>query len=224
MRSFVATLIVVGLAIPSANAAESHRSLILRLAQAAEDDLVAAAPRHAVSEAPPQPAAAPRPAVVADPAPLQTLTPRAVPPAPVPEASQPAPVQAPAPAQAQIAPPPAAPVPQAPAPQAAAPLPPTPAPLPSQPIVAMTGEQMTAIGVGIIGGLLVLDGVIGVPPAAAAFIGGLAGQWWYGRQQAPAADYSITHRVTGPLWHDAALRGDGAFERRWLDTSPDRTW
>lgn len=150
-----------------------------------------------------------------------TDTPAVAPVVPVAPAPQ-APVAAQPPAVAPAPPVMAQPAPAQPADKEAAPAQ-TPALPPAQPpaaMLAMPVEQLAAIGVGVIGGLIVLDS-IGVPTAAAAFLGGLAGQVWYSNTAAPATDYPLTQRITSRLWHDAAIRDGEAMNRRWLDKVND---
>lgn len=223
MRKTIAILAAAHLAAGAAHAGDLRSSLAGRLvpAQAHAVGIAAAEPpaperagRAVVVQAPlPLPtnpaaeAAASADATTAIPVPAPA--PVTVPPPPAPPAvtqaqPNPAPVQA-APAQPHN---PAAPaVPQT--------LPAPVAPDAALPGFAMSGEQLATIGVGVIGGLIILDS-IGVPTAAAAFVGGLAGQWWYSVNHGPSDDYVVTRRVTNRLWQDAAIRDGEAMNRRWL--------
>ncbi|HEY0833659.1 MAG TPA: hypothetical protein VGE72_07090 [Azospirillum sp.] len=58
-------------------------------------------------------------------------------------------------------------------------VPPSAAPGAPQPLLNLEPQQIVAIGLGIVGGLIVLDGVIGVPTLVAAVIGGFAGNWFH---------------------------------------------
>ena len=193
MRSVVAMVIMAQMVAGGALADEIRPRLgaaWLFPAQANDESTAPAeppAPRHA----------APRPPVAQAPAPPQSAeeTPA---PQPAPEALEP---PAPPPA-AQAAPAPSAPLPPVFGPQ-------------GEPVLVMTVPHLAAIGVGVIGGLIVLDGVLGVPTAAAAFVGGLTGQWWHTNYQAPAPDHRVIFRSTPRAWQDTAGR-DGAMPQRWL--------
>lgn len=236
MRTVVAVVVVSSLAAVSAQAGELHRSMSGRLwpvqAVAAEPPPLERVTRESVTRAPLETPAAqvvetPAAQVVETPAPPAppatapgTTTDKdvAAAPSPAAPAAEPAPAapQPPA-AQAPVAQSPAAQSPgvQAPVTQAPAGVPPAAAAA-SSPMFSMPAEQLTAIGVGVIGGLVVLDSV-GVPTAAAAFLGGLAGQLWYSYNSAPPSpDYSVTQRITSRSWHDAAVRDGAVMNRRWL--------
>ena len=193
MRSVVAMVIMAQMVAGGALADEIRPRLgaaWLFPAQANDESTAPAeppAPRHA----------APRPPVAQAPAPPQSAeeTPA---PQPAPEALEPPP----RPPAAQAAPAPSAPLPPVFGPQ-------------GEPVLVMTVPHLAAIGVGVIGGLIVLDGVLGVPTAAAAFVGGLTGQWWHTNYQAPAPDHRVIFRSTPRAWQDTAGR-DGAMPQRWL--------
>ena len=190
MRTIVAIMVAAGMAAGAAQAGEVRSSWLTRIqAVAAEDGGAESKP----------PTAAPRPPVAQAP-----ITP--------PQSAHPP--AAPLPPVAEI--PPETQEPATPPPNA------TPTPRPpilavDAPVFTMTGEHVAAIGVGVVGGMVILDGVLGVPMAAAAFVGGLAGQLWHTTYQAPVAEARINHRTTGHIWQEAVAR-DGAAKKRWLQT------
>ena len=93
--------------------------------------------------------------------------------------------------------------------QAAAPRPPRVVVVPpDEPVFTVTGSQLASIGVGAVGGMIFLDGLIGLP--AAAFIGGLAGQWYYTNNIAPDEAVRVKQRATGQQWQTAVTRDGGA--------------
>jgi len=97
-----------------------------------------------------------------------------------------------------------------PAPQS--PVPGAPA-APAQPLAGMLNlepQQMVAIGLGVVAGLIVLDGVIGLPTVVAAVIGGFAGNWFHHyTQRTSGAKPNPVHYIADgdqqaiPLWSSA---------------------
>jgi len=86
---------------------------------------------------------------------------------------------------------------------------------PDEPVFTITGNQLAAIGVGVIGGMILLDGLVGLP--AAAFVGGLAGQWYYTNNIAPDDEYRVNRRATGQQWQTAVVRdGTAAIGARYM--------
>jgi hypothetical protein len=195
MRSLVAVMVAASFTVATAQAGETRYKWVLQPIQAVEDGGEVAAP---------PPLSAPRPPVAEAPA---------VPPSPVaPFAATPAPAAPPvvgtAPEEAE---PPTVPAPR----------PPSVATPAETTVFSMTGEHVAAIGVGVIGGLVILDGVLGVPAAAAAFVGGLAGQWWHTTYQVPSSEYRVNRRVPLHVVQEAAAR-DGAANGRLLKVvTPD---
>jgi hypothetical protein len=59
-----------------------------------------------------------------------------------------------------------------------------PAPAPQKPgdMFGLNSSQVVAIGVGIVGGVVIAEAVIGLPVVAGAVAGGLVGNWWYSQQ------------------------------------------
>ena len=231
MRTFVVVAAVSSLAAVTAEASDLRRAMSGRLipvqAVAVEPPALERAPREAVTRTPlPAP-----PVIMAQEAPVvSTQKTFSVPPqeavaAPTADTASSAPQEtasaAPAPAATDAPPAQTQPVP---APQQQPPMTVQP-PLAMEPAPSWTSNdvtfsmpagQLAAIGVGVLGGLVVLDG-IGIPAAAAAFVGGLAGQAWYSYTYTPpAADYSVTQRITTRSWHDAAVRDGASMNRRWL--------
>lgn len=108
----------------------------------------------------------------------------------------------------------AAPAPQGPAPDAAAPQ--------NQPLLRMPDlepQQIVAIGLGVVGGLIVLDGVIGLPTIVAAVIGGFAGNWFHhytqrtsGAKPNPVHFVADGDRSAVPLW-SSAVSTDRSYAR-----------
>jgi hypothetical protein len=186
MRSVVAVVAASILAIGTAQAGEYPYNWLVHRAQAVDDG----------GDDPVRPSPAPRP-----------------------------PVQ-----QAPVAPPSLSPSPPSVQPPAVSPplaeaqpddsVEPTPPPSPrssadTAPVFAMTGEHVAAITVGVIGGLVILDGVLGVPAAAAAFVGGLAGQWWHTTYRTPNQEYRVNHRTPLRVMQEAAGH-DTSASGRWL--------
>lgn len=244
MRAVVAVFLVTFFAAASAQANDLRRSMSGRLVPiqvlVAEPPAPERAARPQVTQSPlvnpttPAPSATPvaEAAASAPAAPPHEIaeTPAIVPaekdtppaaaaatPAPAASASA-APAQAPTVEPPAASPPPAAQVPPPPAPPAQA----IPAPYAfSMPTFSMPADHLAAIGIGVIGGLVILD-TVGVPAAAAAFIGGVAGQLWYSYNTAPPpAEYTVSQRVASRLWNNAAIRDDSALNRRWLHIAHD---
>lgn len=49
-------------------------------------------------------------------------------------------------------------------------------------VMGLNSSQVVAIGVGIVGGVIVAEAVMGLPVWAGAVAGGLVGNWWYSQQ------------------------------------------
>ncbi|MGQ0662072.1 MAG: hypothetical protein ACT4P2_00495 [Pseudomonadota bacterium] len=49
-------------------------------------------------------------------------------------------------------------------------------------ILGLNSTQVIAIGLGVAGGVIILEGLFGAPVAVAALTGGLVGNWWYSQQ------------------------------------------
>lgn len=49
-------------------------------------------------------------------------------------------------------------------------------------VFGLNSSQVVAIGVGIVGGVIVAEAVMGLPVWAGAVAGGLVGNWWYSQQ------------------------------------------
>ncbi|CAA7618286.1 exported hypothetical protein [Candidatus Terasakiella magnetica] len=237
MRAIIAIFLAANMAAGMAQAAEQPSS---SPAEVTEPPAIAPGLRRPAVTQLPLP---PHPSILASTPQAATTKPSAatqlaaLPPEPVaedsaapqsPAASPPNEQQAAAPGQSQVAPsapaeaqaaPPSAPN-QSQATPAVPRLPDSvPAGPKGTPVFVVTGEHLAAISIGVIGGLVVLDSVIGVPTAAAAFVGGLAGQWWHSTHSAPTSDiYSVTHRTTSRVWSISAAR-DGAIRDRWLPPS-----
>lgn len=91
---------------------------------------------------------------------------------------------------------------------------PTPA-APQSLVLGMTSDQVAAVGIGVVGGLVVLDGILGMPPALAAVLGGLAGNWYYQARQADlTAGAPLNFRIPSEFSRHAA--GSPVLEARWL--------
>lgn len=100
-----------------------------------------------------------------------------------------------------------------------APVPPSPgpgtaAPPPNQPSLGIPNlepQQIVAIGLGVVAGLIVLDGVIGLPTVVAAVIGGFAGNWFHHyTQRTSGAKPNPVHYVA-----DGDANGDRAAIPLW---------
>jgi hypothetical protein len=46
-------------------------------------------------------------------------------------------------------------------------------------IMGLNSDQALAIGLGIVGGVIIIDGLLGAPAWAGVVAGGLIGNWWY---------------------------------------------
>ncbi len=49
-------------------------------------------------------------------------------------------------------------------------------------VFGLNSSQVVAIGVGIVGGVIVAEAVMGLPVIAGVVAGGLVGNWWYSQQ------------------------------------------
>lgn len=101
----------------------------------------------------------------------------------------------------------ASPAPQTPSPGAPA----QPGPAPGiAPGFSLEPQQIVAIGLGVVAGMIVLDGVIGLPTVVAAVIGGFAGNWFHhytqrtsGAKPNPINYIAADEQQTVPLWSSA---------------------
>jgi hypothetical protein len=80
----------------------------------------------------------------------------------------------------------------------------------------LSSGNIGAIGVGIIGGLVVLDGMLGVPAALAALAGGIGGHLWY-KQYEDENIVSFQFRKPSHFAISHAA-GNDAQRVRWLGT------
>jgi hypothetical protein len=78
----------------------------------------------------------------------------------------------------------------------------------------LSSGNIGAIGVGIIGGLVVLDGMLGVPAALAALAGGIGGHLWY-KQYEEENIVSFQFRKPSHFAISHAAEND-AQRSRWL--------
>jgi hypothetical protein len=78
----------------------------------------------------------------------------------------------------------------------------------------LSSGNIGAIGVGIIGGLVVLDGMLGVPAALAALAGGIGGHLWY-KQYEDENIVSLQFRKPSHFSINHAA-GNDAQRARWL--------
>ncbi|HYH20149.1 MAG TPA: hypothetical protein VD995_16175 [Azospirillum sp.] len=110
------------------------------------------------------------------------------------------------------------PAPPSPAPGTAAPPDRAPTPPPAG-MPDLEPQQIVAIGLGVVAGLIVLDGVIGLPTVVAAVIGGFAGNWFHrytqrtsGAKPNPIHYIADGERPDVPLW-STAVATDRVYAR-----------
>ncbi|MBI3707045.1 MAG: hypothetical protein HY246_05130 [Proteobacteria bacterium] len=46
-------------------------------------------------------------------------------------------------------------------------------------VMGLNSDQVLAIGLGVVGGVIVVEGLLGAPAWAGVVAGGLIGNWWY---------------------------------------------
>lgn len=95
-------------------------------------------------------------------------------------------------------------------------------PLPTQSrVMGFTSDQIAAIGIGVVGGLVVFDGFFSAPPLLSALLGGLIGNWYYHTKQDEMIGAAYFHRYPSDFARHALAQAP-SIEARWLQPLSDR--